>query len=69
MDTRKTCKLVLGCDDLMPEIMRKKWIRNFWMLDELQGLGFRRDIATVNLDAALDMILMMSVYIGFKRLG
>ena len=42
LDTRKTCKLVLGWDDPMPEVMRNKWMQNFWMLEELRGLCFNR---------------------------
>ena len=79
LDTRKTFKLLLGWDNPMPEVIRNKWIWNFRMLEELRGLGFRRAMmaedavnsrarAIVKVDAALG-ILMMSVYIGFERLG
>jgi len=79
LDTRRTCKLVLGWDDPMPEFMRTKWIKNFWCLEELRGLGFKRAImpetaantrarAIVLVDAALEM-LMMAIYIGFELLG
>ena len=79
LDTRKTCKLVLGWDDPMLEVMRNKWMQNFWMLEELRGLCFNRammpeDAANsrarmiVLVDAALE-VRMMSVYIGFELLG
>ena len=79
LDTRKTCKLVIGWDDPMPEFMRTKWIKNFWCLEELRGLGFKRAImpetaansrarAIVLVDAALEM-LMMAVYVCFELLG
>ena len=29
LDSRKTCRLVMGWDDPMPDSMRNKWIQNF----------------------------------------
>ena len=79
LDTRKTCKMVLGWDDPMPDLMREKWIQNFWCLEQLRGLGFRRAMMPENaansraraitaVDAALEM-LMMAVYICFELIG
>ena len=79
LDTRITCKLVMGWDDPMPDHMRSKWIKNFWCLEELRGVSYTRALmpedaansrarAIVLVDAALE-ILMMAVYICFELVG
>ena len=63
----------------MPEIMRNKWMKKFWILEELRGLSLNRAMMPedeansrarmiVLVDAALEE-LMMTLYIGFERIG
>jgi hypothetical protein len=60
----------------VPADLRQKWVKNFWILEQLRGLGFQsammpedslndRAIAIVLMDAALE-ICMMGVWIGFQ---
>ena len=62
----------------MPAEWRSKWIKNFWAMEQLRGLGFKRAMmpktaassearAIVLVDAAMDMI-MLGVWIGFPLL-
>ena len=75
LDIRRTVKLVVGWDGEMPDEMRSKWVKNFWMLEQLRGLGFNRAImpedasssrarAIVAVDAATD-VMMLGVWVGF----
>ena len=77
LDSRKTCQLVDGWDQAMPDIMRKKWIENFWTIEKLRGLSFSRALMPENainskarmivmVDAAQEL-LMINVYIGFEK--
>ena len=54
LGTRKTCKLVLGWDDPMPEIMRNKWIRAMMPEDAAKS----RARTTVKVNAALEILMM-----------
>ena len=79
LDTRKTAKVVIGWDGEMPAEWRTKWVKNFWVLEQLRGMGFNRAMmpedaantrarAIVLVDAALEMV-MLGVWIGFALLG
>ena len=79
LDIRKTAKLISGWDSEMPADWRQKWVKNFWALEQLRGLGFNRAMmpkeaarnearAIVLVDAALEMIIT-GVWIGFPLLG
>ena len=68
LDTRITCKLVMGWDDPMPDHMRSKWIKNFWCLEELRAVSYTRALmpedaansrarAIVLVDAALEILM------------
>ena len=48
LDTRKTCQLVEGWDQAMPDIMRNKWLENFWTIEKLRGLSFSRALIPEN---------------------
>ena len=37
-----TRKAVKTWDEAVPAALRQKWIKNFWMLEKLRGLGFQR---------------------------
>ena len=78
LDIRKTAQVVDGWDGEMPTEWRSKWIKNFWAVEQLRGLGFKRAMmpktaassearAIVLVDAAMDMI-MLGVWIGFPLL-
>ena len=75
LDIRKVGKLVSGWDDPMPEEWRQKWIQNFWQLEQLRGIGFKRAImpetATSTqgrlitvVDGAMQ-VTMNGAYVGF----
>ena len=79
LDTRKTSKAWKTWDEAVPAALRQKWIKNFWMLEQLRGLGFQRAMmpedalndrarAIALMDAALE-ICIMGVWIGFQLLG
>ena len=79
LDTRKTAKVVTGWDGEMPAEWRNKWVKNFWALEQLRGIGFTRAMmpegaastgarAIVLVDAAMEMA-MVGVWIGFPLLG
>ena len=79
LDIRKTAKVVTGWDGEMPAEWRTKWVKNFWILEQLRGMGFNRAImpkdaantrarAIVLVDAALEVV-MLGVWIGFALLG
>ena len=79
LDIRKTARLVTGWDDEMPAEWRTKWVHNFWVLEQLRGLGFNRAMmpetaiskearAIVLVDAAMEMIIV-GVWIGFPLIG
>ena len=66
LDSRITCRLVSAWDDPMPDYMRSKWIKSFWTLEQLRGLGFKRAMmpetalntrarAITTVDAAMEM--------------
>ena len=77
LDVRKTTKLTLGWTDPMPDVMRNKWLENFWTLEGLRGIKFSRARMPVDavdeklrmitlVDAADDMI-MVGIWVGFLR--
>ena len=41
LDTRNTLKAWKTWDEAVPAALRQKWIKNFWMLEQLRGLGFQ----------------------------
>ena len=77
LDVRKTTKLTLGWTDPMPDVMRDKWLDNFWKLEGLRGIKFSR--ARMPLDAvddklrmitlvdAADDMIMVGIWVGFLR--
>ena len=78
MDIRKTVKVVDVWDGDMPPEWMQKWIKNFWALEQLRGLGFNRAMmpadaassearAIVLVDAAMEMVVV-GVWIGFPLL-
>jgi hypothetical protein len=76
VDIRRTTKAVETCDEAVPEELWQKWIHNFWLLEQLRGLGFQRAMMPEDalndhargislIDAALE-ICMMGIWIGFQ---
>ena len=76
LNTRRTSKAVSTWDKEVTADLRQKWVKNFWILEQLRGLGFQRammpEVAVNNraraialMDAALE-ICMMGVWIGFQ---
>ena len=43
-DLREAVEQTEGWDDPVPEELRSKWIKNFWMLEKLKGMKFQRAI-------------------------
>ena len=44
VDLREAVEQTVGWDDPVPEEVRSKWIKNFWLLERLRGLKFQRAI-------------------------
>ena len=44
VDLREAVEQTAGWDDPVPEEVRGKWIKNFWMLEKLRGMKFQRAI-------------------------
>ena len=77
LDMRRTVQNTKGWTDPMPDFLRSKWLKNFWLFESLRGLQFSRArmpldavsdkmrLITV-VDAAMDM-LMIGVWCGFLR--
>ena len=65
VDLREAVEQTEGWDDPVPEELRSKWIKNFWMLEKLKGMKFQRAImpegavsTTMNLIIAVDVAEM-----------
>ena len=63
-------------DEAVPVDLRQKWVKNFWLLEQLRGFDFQRAMmpedalndrarAIALMDAALK-ICMMGVWIGLQ---
>ena len=44
VDMRAAVEQTEGWDDPVPDELRGKWIKNFWMLEKLRGMKFQRAI-------------------------
>jgi hypothetical protein len=44
MDDKRTSKAVNTWDEAVPADLRQKWVKNFWLLEHLRGLGFQRPV-------------------------
>ena len=57
LDLRKAVQTTQGWDDPVPPELRSKWVNNFWMLEKLRGIRFKRAKMPMDaVDAKMDII-------------
>ena len=76
LDLRETHQRTEGWDNAMPNDLRKKWVKNFWLVEQLRGLKFTRAVMPADaVDAKLRVLtgvdaakeaLVMGCWAGFK---
>ena len=77
LDLRETFQRTAGWDDEMPPDLRQKWVKNFWLMERLRGLKYKRAVMPVDaIDSKLRLLtgvdaakqgLMMGCWGGFKK--
>ena len=77
LDLRRTMQHTENWNDAMPDFLRNRWIKDFWVFEQLRGIQFTR--ARMPLDAvrpkmriitivdAADEIIIIGVWCGFLR--
>ena len=76
LDERQVVLLTEGWDDVVPDDVRNKWLRNFMLMEQMRGIKFSRARMPTTavdtrmrlitlVDAALELIMMVT-YCGFK---
>ena len=57
LDLRKAVQTTQGWDDPVPPELRSKWVSNFWMLEKLRGIRFKRAKMPMEaVDGKIDLI-------------
>ena len=57
LDLRKAVQSTQGWDDPVPPELRSKWVDNFWMVEKLRGIRFKRaKMPEDALDCKMDII-------------
>ena len=75
LDLRETFQRTEGWDETIPTDLRQRWVKNFWMIEQLRGLKYSRAVMPADavncdlrlltgVDAAKD-VLMMGCWGGF----
>ena len=69
-DMRAAVKQTDGWDDPVPDELRGKWIKNFWLLERLRGLKFQRAVMPEGaVSTSMDLIIAVDAAEEVKMAG
>ena len=70
LDTKRISKAVNTWDEAVPADLRQKWVNNFWLLEQLCGLGFQRAVTPEDaLNDRVRAIALMNVALKICMMG